>query len=741
MIMITAADYGFLTLTLVEKSAGLRSTTTFTPAVAESSLWLTELVIVTVTLTAVRRPCLLDRISLARGHRPGHCFDYAARLTQNRLVGPSYACVSSPAGIMTEGVSSVASGSRMSKRRRVEECKTDEGNAHGPSDSYHDSWTDETPRQIAASQDAASYAAITTAFNNAAARPPINANESSRWQQSNPSAYPDLAAGFQQPYYYQQSGQATYNTAWTPTDSQAYGSATATTSSYTTGEPSGTATMPYFPPTTSGTAQLVEAIDALDGATAFNYPEVEHATQYAYNRNTSRSAANMTASRDVAKPGSAYYFDDASMHLKIQSLPILDNLATQLIHTISKASFPQIQDMMRVADSEDGQAYRTLKNLFDQTRKVYSRETAFIDAIAIQMFQPAQQEIIRKANIATFISSILGAHDVSFFHLNEFFMETFVPLGHRLLKWQGAIYLELKTQTYISALMNSDGGPEEMLDELFPPDLDAQILTRHPDAPSLSPSEQDFIDRSRARKSYLLAEPTSADALKELPKKYQWSDFVREFASCITKNVDGIMNVPARSQAVSTSAKGANAEISGQNGANGASNGTFAAVSNLSINGKASGSGGPEPRKPTPAASTIRQPWTKPEEDALLAGLERVNGPHWSQILALYGRGGSVSEVLKDRNQVQLKDKARNLKLWYLKTGKEVPPSLRGVTGELRKRGGARARAALGMTDENEDAGAAAEKDADGEDGEEADQDKETTTRSGRASKKKSKKT
>lgn len=143
------------------------------------------------------------------------------------------------------------------------------------------------------------------------------------------------------------------------------------------------------------------------------------------------------------------------------------------------------------------------------------------------------------------------------------------------------------------------------------------------------------------------------------------------------------------------------------NAANGASNGALAGVQSLSINGKAGGSGqGNETRKAAPAASTIRQPWTKPEEDALLAGLDRVNGPHWSQILALYGRGGSISEVLKDRNQVQLKDKARNLKLWYLKTGKEVPNSLRGVTGELRKRGGARARAALGMLDEEQQGGA-----------------------------------
>ena len=74
--------------------------------------------------------------------------------------------------------------------------------------------------------------------------------------------------------------------------------------------------------------------------------------------------------------------------------------------------------------------------------------------------------------------------------------------------------------------------------------------------------------------------------------------------------------------------------------------------------------------------------------------------------------------MLKDRNQVQLKDKARNLKLWYLKTGKGVPAALRGVTGELRKRGGARARAALGMTDDMDQSGdgdADAEGEADGD--------------------------
>lgn len=86
-----------------------------------------------------------------------------------------------------------------------------------------------------------------------------------------------------------------------------------------------------------------------------------------------------------------------------------------------------------------------------------------------------------------------------------------------------------------------------------------------------------------------------------------------------------------------------------------------------------------------------RRPWTTEEENALMAGLDRVKGPHWSQILAMFGPGGTINESLKDRNQVQLKDKARNLKLFFLKSGIEVPYYLKFVTGELKTRAPAQA--------------------------------------------------
>lgn len=69
-----------------------------------------------------------------------------------------------------------------------------------------------------------------------------------------------------------------------------------------------------------------------------------------------------------------------------------------------------------------------------------------------------------------------------------------------------------------------------------------------------------------------------------------------------------------------------------------------------------------------------------------MKGLDMVQGPHWSKILGLFGKGGTLSEVLAKRTQVQLKDKARNLKLFFLKSGTEMPVYLKLVTGELKTR-------------------------------------------------------
>ena len=95
------------------------------------------------------------------------------------------------------------------------------------------------------------------------------------------------------------------------------------------------------------------------------------------------------------------------------------------------------------------QNYMALLNLFDATKKqLYSEGEfqAFLDPDVLGFREMQERKVIRKANVATFISSVFGSVDVGFFHLNEGFLSTMAPDGGRLLKEMSKLFLDLKTQ-------------------------------------------------------------------------------------------------------------------------------------------------------------------------------------------------------------------------------------------------------------------------------------------------------
>ncbi|KAI9703803.1 MAG: TTAGGG repeat binding factor [Candelina mexicana] len=483
---------------------------------------------------------------------------------------------------------------------------------------------------------------------------------------------------------------------------------------------------------------------------------------------------------------------DASLQLKVQSLPILDNLSTQILNTLAKGSHKDTLMIVTEPESDRGQAYLQLKSLFDHTKKVYSSQEPFLSAFDLKLHEPAHFDTIRKANLTTFVSSVFGSQDVGFYHLNEYFLDTFVPDGGRLLKSQAGLFLELKTQAYISAMSNGERSREEILEDLFPEDLEERLLARRLGAKALAPSEADFVKRARSRRDHLLAEPDN-DAMATLPDKYVWEDFLRDVTTYVSKNFDAIVT-PLYDQQARRGPRGRPSvystgdfqaeDMQSQNGINDqqpevlnehnrtqeqeASHQDIvekaARAAQIALQGEFFGGPQEEPQlqqqhyqpqehyqqppqqdqeqqqrlefvhnsvdnfgHPAADVPTIpyhtqtaptqvlyerarqaatakaspsnrraglpsqRRPWTTEEENALMAGLDRVKGPHWSQILAMFGPGGTINESLKDRNQVQLKDKARNLKLFFLKSGIEVPYYLQFVTGELKTRAPAQA--------------------------------------------------
>lgn len=254
-------------------------------------------------------------------------------------------------------------------------------------------------------------------------------------------------------------------------------------------------------------------------------------------------------------------FVKANSHLKTQSLPILDNLvsfsfptvqtmltrqSTQILGLLAKSSYQDITAIVSEPESENGQAYSTMRSLFDHTKKVYSTKTSFLSAAELGLVEPAQVNVIRKANLASFVSSIFGSQEIGFAELNDNFLDVFVPEGGRLLKVQGALYLELKTQAFISSMNSVERTRAELLYDLFPDSMEQNMLDRRPGTRQLAPSEIDFINRAKSRRDILLNDVDNEEAMASLPDKYHWEDFLRDLSSYITKNFDLISHPQVR---------------------------------------------------------------------------------------------------------------------------------------------------------------------------------------------------
>lgn len=196
--------------------------------------------------------------------------------------------------------------------------------------------------------------------------------------------------------------------------------------------------------------------------------------------------------------------------------------------------------------SPSGEAYGTLKSLFDHTKRVYSIQDHFLCPYELDLVEPAHVDTLRKANMATYVSSVFGSQEVGFYYLNEYFLDTFVVDGKGLRKSEAQLFLDLKTQAYISAVSNGNYPREKLIEDLFPANLEERLLLRKPSAKQLSPSENDFVQRAQNRSKALLEESATEDAISLLPQKYVWEIFLRDVSVYIEKQFKTIVGEPVR---------------------------------------------------------------------------------------------------------------------------------------------------------------------------------------------------
>ncbi|KEF53035.1 uncharacterized protein A1O9_10943 [Exophiala aquamarina CBS 119918] len=479
--------------------------------------------------------------------------------------------------------------------------------------------------------------------------------------------------------------------------------------------------------------------------------------------------------------------------VRLEHLPALDTAAYHVLAFLARLTPADALGLARAPDSPSSREYAALRSQFEYTRRFYNTGAHFLSAKDTGLEEKTQIDTLRKANQAIFVSSVFTG-EIGLRDMDRSFLSVFVPEGGKLLKPQGSMYLELKTQGFITAWRTGAAPPAVVMSDLFGPDIDKSILSRRPGVSTLALSEQDFLNRLSSRRE-ILQTHIQNNTLNQLPEKYKWEDFSREVSSYLFKNIENPLGnadgttAPPRSEGVPIPPQG---QMEGQFSIHGTSfppgsRESFASPATASTTLPASGlpfqdddfvaqaaraaeiamqgAGGVSFAEQLPATTSTppsnqgtnhaapnmskeyqhydpamerasarslgenpssipseiphvsqtaptsvlyerarlaattkalaarkgtspsqRRPWTTEEENTLMAGLDRVKGPHWSQILAMYGPGGTINEALKDRNQVQLKDKARNLKLFFLKSGIEVPYYLKYVTGDLKTR-------------------------------------------------------
>ncbi|KAG4026523.1 hypothetical protein MFRU_039g00010 [Monilinia fructicola] len=510
------------------------------------------------------------------------------------------------------------------------------------------------------------------------------------------------------------------------------------------------ATQPSIPDSTNENLAPQSTDDAGDGLPEFDLDAiiagaVAHATDL-------QDAGSLD---QVANDQAAYdrIHSDHQLSLQVLSLLSLESLSLQMLNILSEGGFDDVIAIVTQTDTVRGQSFQIMKDLFQRTKKIYGSST-FISADELNIRDPAQREIIRLANHATFVTGVFGGQEVGFYELNEHFVNTWTREGEPVSKASGQLLLNLKTQIIVAALSmeEPDKPVEELILDIFPPNFGQLLGQRH--SYPLTQDEKQLVIDLDIRRVYLFNQGNDPVKIKDLGDLFNWDSFLRSthiHMDAYRPLVEPYMSKYSLTVPTSTGySQGSNggalngnplpytdpntenehvapkaAQDTGIYQQPATQNGyrqtqyqsTTYQPSNQSPNTYSNQYTGNSPPTPTPHHSqsestsalyekarqaaaaknnpgqkarpglpSQRRPWSTEEENALMAGLDSVKGPHWSQILALYGEKGSVSTVLRDRNQVQLKDKARNLKLFFLKSNIEVPYYLQCVTGELKTR-------------------------------------------------------
>jgi hypothetical protein len=214
---------------------------------------------------------------------------------------------------------------------------------------------------------------------------------------------------------------------------------------------------------------------------------------------------------------------------------MLDQQASQILAFLSRLTPTDAMGLSNRPNAAISREYASLRVAFDRTRRLVSPGWPFLPQHDLGLRDTNQIEIIRRANQAIFMSSIFTG-EIGLRDMDRSFLPVFVPENGGLLKEQGTMFLELKTQGFITAWRTGAAPPDLVMRDMFGPDLDKVLLARRPGKATLTDTEREFLRMLNSRRG-ILESAVKTKTLDQLPVTYKWEDFSREVSSYLINHI------------------------------------------------------------------------------------------------------------------------------------------------------------------------------------------------------------
>jgi len=258
-----------------------------------------------------------------------------------------------------------------------------------------------------------------------------------------------------------------------------------------------------------------------NGAADVSMPDADKATKAP----SATSEADKPENK-IMKASSNPFFVMRSM-----SLPVLGNIAVQILLRLSQQSRAETDSLLSDAKSDFRKSYDMVAEAFRATRRIFS-DTPLLSADELEISDSEDRETIRISNLAATAASAFVAHDVPLGDVHEAFFTIFIPEDGEYKDSLSDLLVCIKTRLFLDEASRAEQGQSQTnpLDTFFPLNFDETLKQRSGDV-LLTPDEQQLVNKLKERRDLLTTISTDEVVKKSMEEQASMDKYINALSN------------------------------------------------------------------------------------------------------------------------------------------------------------------------------------------------------------------